>query len=257
MCVCVCHKTSLCVFSVTTHIHIVTPVLCGCCPVCLCCPLQEEEIQKAIFVGNYDGAVDTCLKAGRLADALLIANIGGAELFKKTMQRYMRRNPRPYMAVGVACRVRALVRAQPPLGTVLAAHVLRPCSTHTCVILDTAVLGGLLARYFCTHACGEAVSLCCVCRACRSSLPWLTVITCRWSRHVPWGSGVRHSLCWQHTQVRSGIRSVALLQPPMPFRCVAAARASRLLGDDCGCVTLLQPPSLSPVLALPCCLLVC
>jgi hypothetical protein len=50
-------------------------------------------------VGNYDGAVDTCLKAGRLADALLIANIGGAELFKKTMQRYMRRNPRPYMAV--------------------------------------------------------------------------------------------------------------------------------------------------------------
>jgi len=61
--------------------------------------VQEEEIQKAIFVGNYDGAVDTCLKAGRLADALLIANIGGAELFKKTMQRYMRRNPRPYMAV--------------------------------------------------------------------------------------------------------------------------------------------------------------
>lgn len=66
----------------------------------VCCAVQEEEIQKAIFVGNYDGAVDTCLKAGRLADALLIANIGGAELFKKTMQRYMRRNPRPYMAVG-------------------------------------------------------------------------------------------------------------------------------------------------------------
>lgn len=50
-------------------------------------------------MGNYDGAVDTCLKVGRLADALLIANIGGAELFKKTMNRYMRRNPRPYMAV--------------------------------------------------------------------------------------------------------------------------------------------------------------
>jgi Ni,Fe-hydrogenase III small subunit len=61
--------------------------------------LQEDEIQKAIFVGNYEGAVDTCLKTGRLADALLIANIGGAELFKKTMHRYMRRNPRPYMAV--------------------------------------------------------------------------------------------------------------------------------------------------------------
>ncbi|KAF8071322.1 SEC31B [Scenedesmus sp. PABB004] len=60
---------------------------------------REDDIQKAIFVGNYEGAVDTCLKVGRLADALLIANIGGGELFKKTMARYMRRNPRPYMAV--------------------------------------------------------------------------------------------------------------------------------------------------------------
>jgi hypothetical protein len=60
---------------------------------------REDDIQKALFVGNYEGAVDTCFKAGRLADALLVANIGGAELFKKTMHRYMRRNPRPYMAV--------------------------------------------------------------------------------------------------------------------------------------------------------------
>ena len=61
---------------------------------------REDEIQKALFVGQYDTAVDCCFKAGRLADALLIANIGGPELFKKTMHRYMRRNPRPYMAVG-------------------------------------------------------------------------------------------------------------------------------------------------------------
>ncbi|KAF6262154.1 hypothetical protein COO60DRAFT_1470516 [Scenedesmus sp. NREL 46B-D3] len=60
---------------------------------------REDDIQKAIFVGNYEGAVDTCLKVGRLADALLVANIGGPELFKRTMHRYMRRNPRPYMAV--------------------------------------------------------------------------------------------------------------------------------------------------------------
>jgi len=60
---------------------------------------REDEIQKALFVGQYDTAVDCCFKAGRLADALLIANIGGPELFKKTMHRYMRRNPRPYMAV--------------------------------------------------------------------------------------------------------------------------------------------------------------
>jgi hypothetical protein len=65
---------------------------------------QEDDIQKAIFVGNYEGAVDTCLKVGRLADALLVANIGGPELFKRTMQRYMRRNPRPYMAVSAVMR---------------------------------------------------------------------------------------------------------------------------------------------------------
>lgn len=120
-------------------------------------PTQEEEIQKAIFVGNYDGAVDTCLKAGRLADALLIANIGGAELFKKTMQRYMRRNPRPYMAVGVlACRARALSCTYPTRSAQCLVRMCvsqpRPRSTHTRVILDTAVLAGLLARCFCTLA---------------------------------------------------------------------------------------------------------
>ncbi|KAI8473947.1 MAG: hypothetical protein J3K34DRAFT_161809 [Monoraphidium minutum] len=59
----------------------------------------EEDIQKALFVGNYEGAVELCFKANRLADALLIANIGGAELFKRAMHRYMRRSPRPYMTI--------------------------------------------------------------------------------------------------------------------------------------------------------------
>lgn len=69
---------------------------------------REDEIQKALFVGNYDAAVDACFKAGRLADALLIANMGGAELCKRTMHRYMRRNPRPYMQVG-RCRWHTLL----------------------------------------------------------------------------------------------------------------------------------------------------
>jgi hypothetical protein len=57
----------------------------------------EEEIQRALFVGNYDAAVEACFKAGRMADALLVANIGGAELYKRAMGRYMRKQPRPYM----------------------------------------------------------------------------------------------------------------------------------------------------------------
>ncbi len=61
----------------------------------------EEDIQRALFVGNYDAAVEACFRAGRMADALLIANIGGAELYKKAMGRYMRKQPRPYMQVGL------------------------------------------------------------------------------------------------------------------------------------------------------------
>lgn len=219
----------------------------------MCCPLlQEEEIQKAIFVGNYDGAVDTCLKAGRLADALLIANIGGAELFKKTMQRYMRRNPRPYMAVrGVACVARTGASPTRPTparhSCACVPQAETPQHAHMCDPVHC------LPGVFSTHACNETVSFCCVCRACRSSLPWLTVITCRWSRHAPWGSGVRPSLCWQHTQVRSGIRSVALVQPPAPVRCVAADYGFRLLAER----LRLSSCCSRPALAQPCCLLVC
>lgn len=60
---------------------------------------REEEIQKAIFVGNYEAAVDICFKAGRVADALLIANIGGSDLYKRAMHRYMKQHPHPYMQV--------------------------------------------------------------------------------------------------------------------------------------------------------------
>lgn len=61
---------------------------------------HEDEITRALLVGNYSAAADAALAAGRMADALLVANLGGADLFKRTMQRYMRRNPRPYMQVG-------------------------------------------------------------------------------------------------------------------------------------------------------------
>eukprot|EP00798_Chlamydomonas_sp_ICE-L_P017883 gene17883-24274_t len=61
--------------------------------------VNEEEIQRALIAGNYEVAVDSCFKAGRLADALLIANIFNGELFKKTMNRYMKKCPKPYMQI--------------------------------------------------------------------------------------------------------------------------------------------------------------
>ncbi|KAK9805066.1 hypothetical protein WJX73_010529 [Symbiochloris irregularis] len=60
---------------------------------------SESEIQRAIFVANYSGAVDLCLQAGRMADALLIANQGGAELWARAQAAFMARAPRPYMRI--------------------------------------------------------------------------------------------------------------------------------------------------------------
>eukprot|EP00798_Chlamydomonas_sp_ICE-L_P021383 gene21383-28331_t len=60
---------------------------------------KEEDIQRALMAGNFELAVETCFKAGRLADALLIANCFNAELFQKSMQRYMRKCPKPYMQI--------------------------------------------------------------------------------------------------------------------------------------------------------------
>ena len=99
---------------------------------------SEAEIQRALFVGNYEAAVNTCLQvrgvrslptivqvcimrpvsflpvvfservamtrhgrtqAERMADALVIASVGGSYLFEKAQKEYMRRAPRPYMKI--------------------------------------------------------------------------------------------------------------------------------------------------------------
>lgn len=76
----------------------------------------EDEIQSALFVGNYDSAVESCFKAGRHADALLIANICGSELYKKAMCRFMKLHPRPYMQIVSAMMENdymALVKTRP------------------------------------------------------------------------------------------------------------------------------------------------
>ena len=63
---------------------------------------SEIEIQKAIFVGDYETAVAACLEKGRLADALVLASIGGTELWDATQREYMRRANLPYMKIVAA-----------------------------------------------------------------------------------------------------------------------------------------------------------
>lgn len=51
-------------------------------------PTAERTIQDALVVGNFEAAVECCFRTGNLADALILASCGGAELWQKTQNRY-------------------------------------------------------------------------------------------------------------------------------------------------------------------------
>lgn len=77
----------------------------------------DREIKHALFVGNYEGAVDVCLGAGKMADALLIASVGGADLWAKTQKAYVKQNSKGYMKVLLSIMendLKALVEHQHP-----------------------------------------------------------------------------------------------------------------------------------------------
>lgn len=67
----------------------------------------EELIKKQIVVGDFKSAVDICLRVGRIADALLLANAGGTELWNETQTSYLSRPdlPSSMKAVGAVLGV--------------------------------------------------------------------------------------------------------------------------------------------------------
>jgi hypothetical protein len=55
----------------------------------------ESDVQKSLFVGEHERAVDVCLRKERMADALVIAHVSGdVDLMRRTVQQYMRACPR-------------------------------------------------------------------------------------------------------------------------------------------------------------------
>ncbi|KAL7579856.1 hypothetical protein ACA910_004868 [Epithemia clementina (nom. ined.)] len=68
---------------------------------------EQNLVQRALVVGNFEAAVETCFQTGNLADALLLASCGGAELWAKAQQRYFESSSRPYLSI-----VRAVIRNQ-------------------------------------------------------------------------------------------------------------------------------------------------
>ena len=58
--------------------------------------VSEKRIAKALMLGQFEKAMTLCLKEDRFADALIIANCGGKELFQKAQSTYLsRKEQRP------------------------------------------------------------------------------------------------------------------------------------------------------------------
>ncbi|KAK3008587.1 hypothetical protein RJ639_013167 [Escallonia herrerae] len=59
----------------------------------------DDAVQRALVVGDYKGAVAQCISANRMADALVIANVGGSSLWESTRDQYFKKSRSPYLKV--------------------------------------------------------------------------------------------------------------------------------------------------------------
>lgn len=59
----------------------------------------ESAITKALLIGNFEAAVQCCLRLDRVADALILAASGGPELWARTQEAYFARQTHSYARV--------------------------------------------------------------------------------------------------------------------------------------------------------------
>ncbi|XP_071735877.1 protein transport protein SEC31 homolog B-like isoform X2 [Rutidosis leptorrhynchoides] len=62
----------------------------------------NDAVQRALVVGDYKGAVAQCIAADKMADALVIAQVGGSSLWESTRDQYLKKNRTPYLKVVAA-----------------------------------------------------------------------------------------------------------------------------------------------------------
>lgn len=62
-------------------------------------PAFDEGVQRALVVGDYKGAVAQCIAANKMADALVIAHVGGSLLWESTRDQYLKISCSPYLKV--------------------------------------------------------------------------------------------------------------------------------------------------------------
>lgn len=49
---------------------------------------MDGLITQALLTGDFEGAVELCLRDNRMADSIILAIAGGAELLEKTQKKY-------------------------------------------------------------------------------------------------------------------------------------------------------------------------
>lgn len=57
----------------------------------------EALIKQSLLVGDFEGAVECCMRCGKFADALLIAASGNPDLWRKTRDEYTRKQKDPFV----------------------------------------------------------------------------------------------------------------------------------------------------------------
>ncbi|KAI3683014.1 hypothetical protein L1987_83469 [Smallanthus sonchifolius] len=62
----------------------------------------DDAVQSSLVVGDYKGAVTQCITANMMADALVIAQVGGSSLWETTRDHYLKHNTSPYLKVVAA-----------------------------------------------------------------------------------------------------------------------------------------------------------
>ncbi|MCO5566725.1 hypothetical protein L7F22_020404 [Adiantum nelumboides] len=59
----------------------------------------EQALRRALVIADFKDAVRQCLSEDRVADALVLAHVGGTELWEKTLTAYFKTHRRPYQKV--------------------------------------------------------------------------------------------------------------------------------------------------------------
>ncbi|XP_031127310.1 protein transport protein SEC31 homolog B-like [Ipomoea triloba] len=76
----------------------------------------DDAVQRVLVVGNYKAAVELCISANKMADALVIAHVGGTSLWESTRDQYLKTSRSSYLKVVFAMvnnDLKSLVNTRP------------------------------------------------------------------------------------------------------------------------------------------------